>query len=86
MMSQVYQSNSNPLAARDPKLQVIEGKYINARALMDLLQTVYGKSEKGENNFAVYLRLNRYKIYRPSCFDEINDRQIGACRKVPSYR
>jgi hypothetical protein len=37
----------------NPEPQVIEGKYINARALMELLQMVYGKSDKGENNFTV---------------------------------
>jgi len=42
--------------------QVIEGKYLNPKALIELLRRVYGISD-GRNNFRVELRLNQYKIY-----------------------
>lgn len=37
----------------NPEPQVIESKYINPRALIELLRDVYGTSEKGQNNFLV---------------------------------
>ncbi|KAJ9273479.1 hypothetical protein DTO271D3_2542 [Paecilomyces variotii] len=71
----------------NPEPQVIESKYINPRALIELLRDVYGTSEKGQNNFLVELRLNRYKIYRPSSSNDIiNARQISSCQRMARWR
>ncbi|KAF5876968.1 uncharacterized protein Bfra_001326 [Botrytis fragariae] len=50
--------------------QVIDGHYVDPRKLISLLQRVYGTVD-GNNNFRVELRLNRYKIYRPSDDDNV---------------
>ncbi|KAF7889980.1 uncharacterized protein EAF02_002395 [Botrytis sinoallii] len=62
--------------------QVIDGHYVDPRKLISLLQRVYGTVD-GNNNFRVELRLNRYKIYRPSDDDNVRtltEEQIQDCR------
>ncbi|KAF7954190.1 hypothetical protein EAE96_005321 [Botrytis aclada] len=62
--------------------QVIDGHYVDPQKLISLLQRVYGTVD-GNNNFRVELRLNRYKIYRPSDDDNVQtltEEQIQDCR------